>query len=178
MPPFGFFGEQMDMMGPMPPWRDGRRGPGRGRRGDVRKAILAILKDNPMNGYQLIQEISQRSDGLWRPGPGSVYPALNLLTDEGLVQTVDGDGKQVHDLTDAGRAYVAEHADEVDAPWERVAGPHQGFLDVRQEVNAMAMALKQVVMAGDQNQIDAARKVLATARRDLYRILAEDDPAE
>ncbi len=157
--------------------RRGGRGPGRGRRGDVRNAILALLAEQPMNGYQLINEISERTNGLWSPSAGSVYPALGLLLDEGLIVDREIDGKRVHELTEAGRAYVAEHADELTDPWERVTAGHRGFLDMRPEIAQLAMAVQQVAMSGDENQIQSARQILDRARRDIYRLLAGDQPA-
>lgn len=150
----------------------GRRGPGRGRRGDVRKAVLAVLTDGPANGYQLMETIAQRSHGLWRPSPGSVYPALNLLEDEGLIEAVQQDGRKAYGLTEAGRAHVAEHG--VDAPWEEVSQPHQGFLDVRAEAKSLLLTLHQVAATGDDEQRRQARAVLDRARRDLHRIMAGD----
>ena len=170
------------MAGPMGgPFGRGRgrgpgRGPGRGGRGDVRNAVLALLNDSaePMNGYQLIGAINERSDGLWQPGPGSIYPALGLLTEQGLISPVEHDGSRLFTLTDAGRAYVAEHADEVNAPWERVAQPHKPLLDVRDQLDQLHLALQQVALAGKPNQVEAARSILDQARRDLYRLLADD----
>lgn len=166
--------------GPMGGPRGGRggRGPGRGRKGDVRNAILALLKDQPMNGYQLITAISEKSEGLWSPSAGSVYPALGLLTDEGLIRETQADGKKVSELTEAGREYVEQHADELDAPWQKVAGPHRGFLDMRPEVGQLAMAVQQVAMQGDQAQIEAVRGILDRARKDIYRLLAGDTVTE
>jgi hypothetical protein len=121
------FGAQWSAFGggPMfaPPWaqgggpRGGWRGP-KARRGDVRAAILAVLAEQPMNGYQIIQEIAERSGGVWKPSPGSIYPTLQQLEDEGLVTADAATGRRTFTLTDEGRAYVAEHADEVTAPWE------------------------------------------------------------
>ncbi|HET9127326.1 MAG TPA: PadR family transcriptional regulator [Propionibacteriaceae bacterium] len=158
--------------------RPGGRGPGRGRKGDVRNAILALLAEQPMNGYQLISAISDKTQGLWSPSAGSIYPALGLLTDEGLIREVEVDGRKANELTEAGRAYVEEHADDLEAPWDKVTGPHQGFLDVRPEVRQLAMAVQQVVMTGDRDQIEAVRRILDAARRDVYRLLAGDMPAE
>ncbi len=178
-PPFGpGFGFGPGFMAGMGFGPGRRRGPGRGRRGDVRNAVLALLSEQPMNGYQIIQAISERSDGLWRPGAGSVYPALGLLSDEGLIQETEADGKPAHELTDAGRAWIAAHADEVKDPWEKVSGPHRGFLDVGPEVARLGMAVQQVAVSGDSTQIEAARKILSTARRDIYRLLAGDLTAE
>ncbi|WP_048553414.1 PadR family transcriptional regulator, partial [Nostocoides japonicum] len=157
--------------------RRARRGPGRGRRGDVRNAILALLAEEPMNGYQVIAAIAERTEGLWRPSAGSVYPALGLLEDEGLIVQVEQDGKKVYRLTEEGTAYVTAHAEELTDPWARVASPHEAFLDVRQEMHALMVAVGQVAQAGDPAQVTAAKAVLADAKRSLYRILAGDDPS-
>ena len=115
--PPGFAG-----FGPWPGEPRMMRGP-RAKRGDVRAAALALLAEEPMNGYQIIGEISERSDGVWRPSPGSVYPALQQLEDEGLIRAEAGDGgRRAYVLTDEGREYVAAHPDEVRAPWDIVAG--------------------------------------------------------
>ena len=160
-----------------PPWRGrGRgRGPGRGRRGDVRNAVLSLLRDEPMNGYQLIQAIAEKSEGLWRPGPGSIYPALGLLEDEGLIAPTETDGKKVYGLTETGTAYADEHAGELAAPWADVAGPHTGLLDVRREIAGLHLAIRQVAMTGSADQVKAARGVLDDTRKSIYRILAGDE---
>src|ERR687883_882324 len=95
---------------------------GRARRGDVRAALLVLLDEEPRNGYGLMQEIERRRGGAWRPRPGSVYPALQQLEDEGLVRAEEREGSRVFSLTDKGRTYVDEHADELGAPWDAVRG--------------------------------------------------------
>ena len=168
-PPFGMPG--------MPPG-----GPGFGRRrrmgrGDVRAAILVLLDEEPRNGYGLMQEIEQRSQGAWRPSPGSVYPALSQLEDEGLVRSTESDGRKQFELTDAGRAHVEEHREELGSPWEAASGDvREGAFELRDLVWQLAAAAHQVVQAGSQEQITRAREVLAEARRSLYRILADDEP--
>ncbi|HEX9031225.1 MAG TPA: PadR family transcriptional regulator [Streptosporangiaceae bacterium] len=154
----------------------GRRG-GRAKRGDVRAAALALLTEEPMNGYQIIQQISDRSGGLWRPSPGSVYPALAQLEDEGLVSVQGAEsGRRAYALTDAGRTYVAEHAEELKSPWSAMAGDAaSAAVDMRKLVGQVHLAAFQVVSAGTDAQLSQARTVLAQARRALYRILAEDD---
>src|SRR5205085_9853538 len=102
--------------------RGGGFGRGRGGRGDVRAAILILLAEAPFNGYQLIHEIAQRSGGIWQPSPGSVYPALQLLQDEGLVQAEETEGRRVFCLSEAGRTYVEERREELAAAWEAVTG--------------------------------------------------------
>ncbi|HEX2733333.1 MAG TPA: PadR family transcriptional regulator [Polyangiaceae bacterium] len=154
-----------------------RRG-GRARRGDVRAAILALLAEEPRNGYQLMQEIEQRSQGAWRPSPGSVYPALQQLEDEGLVKVeVNAAGKTFH-LTDTGRERAKELGEEA-APWE----VHNE--DERVPVHEFARLAKQVVVAavqvasvGTPAQVAEARKILTEARRALYSLLARDDEDE
>ncbi len=158
----------------------GMRGP-RARRGDVRAAALALLSEQPMNGYQIIQEIGERSGGVWRPSPGSVYPALQQLEDEGLIRADAGDGgRRAFQLTDEGREYAASHTDELRAPWDVVAGSAGGAaIEMRKLVGQVAMAAFQVLSAGTDAQAGQARQVLTDARKALYRILAadEDQPA-
>jgi len=154
----------------------GPRG-GRARRGDVRAAILALLAEEPMHGYQLIQEIASRSDGVWRPSAGSVYPALAQLEDEGLVRPDvrpdEEGGRKVFTLTDAGRSYVAEHGAELEAPWDTVTG---GVSDSMAELMGMIkevhFAAVQVLRTGDTDRVDRARTILAETRRALYLVLA------
>src|SRR6266545_3517600 len=155
-----------------------RRGP-KVRRGDVRAAALALLSEQPLNGYQIIQHIAERSGGVWRPSPGSVYPALQQLEDEGLIHSVERDGRRAFELTDAGRAHVEAHREELAAPWEAVAGTvTDEVLELRDLGMQLFMAYMQVAQAGNQAQIGEARRVLVEARRALYRILAESGPSE
>jgi DNA-binding PadR family transcriptional regulator len=157
-------------------WGGPPRGP-RARRGDVRAALLVLLEEEPSNGYGLMQEIERRSDGAWRPSPGSVYPALQQLEDEGLVRADESSGRRRFELTDAGRAYVAEHREELAEPWAAVAGDMgQGVFELRGLASQVTAALMQVAFTGSEGQVAEARQVLADARRALYRILAEDEP--
>ncbi len=169
-----------------PPWGRGRRGhwgapppPGerKARKGDVRAVILTLLAEEPRNGYQIIQEADERTGGAWRPSPGAVYPALQQLADEGLISGEDQSGRKVYQLTEEGRRYVEEHADELNTPWQE-RGRHSwagGVGDLFKEAAQLGPALMQVVNAGSDDQIAQARKVVADTRRRLYRILAEDE---
>jgi DNA-binding PadR family transcriptional regulator len=154
------------------------------RRGDIRTAALLLLAEEPRNGYQIMQEIEERSDGVWRPSPGSVYPALQQLEDEGLIRSSVGSGGtgKVFELTDAGRAHVQQREADATAPWEQMSG---NVSDQAHELagimRELASAFVQVMRTGSDAQIAEARKVLSAARRDLYRILADGDtqtPAE
>jgi DNA-binding PadR family transcriptional regulator len=147
------------------------------KRGDVRAAALALLAEEPRNGYQIIQEIAARSGGVWQPSPGSVYPALQQLEDEGLIRAEGADGgRKAFSLTDEGRAYMTAHADEVAAPWEAVAGRERGgSLEMRSLVGQLGMAAMQVTHAGSDAQIAEAQRILKDTRRSLYRILAADE---
>lgn len=158
------------------PRRMGRRG-GRARRGDVRSAALALLAEEPMNGYQIIQQIGERSGGLWRASPGSVYPALAQLEDENLITLAASErGRRAYELTEEGRTYVAEHAEQLRAPWsDMTSGAAGAAVDMRSLVRQLNLAAIQVVSAGTEAQLAEARKVLTQARRALYRILAEDN---
>jgi DNA-binding PadR family transcriptional regulator len=166
--------------GPFGFGRGGGRGGGRrARRGDVRGAALLLLEEQPRNGYQLMQEIEERSGGMWRPSPGSIYPALSQLEDEGLVRSDESAGRRAFELTDEGRAYVDEHRESLGLPWEDVGGDvPEGVFQLRSLLMQLGMATMQVAQAGDEAQTAEARKVLEDARRALYRILAGDEPAE
>jgi DNA-binding PadR family transcriptional regulator len=174
---------------PRPGGRHGGWGPGfggppfgrgpRARRGDVRAALLVLLEEEPRNGYGLMQEIERRSQGVWRPSPGSVYPALQQLEDEGLVRAVERGSRREYELTDEGRAHVEEHRDQLSEPWAEVAGEMgSGVFELRALAGQVTAALMQVAFTGSEAQVEEAKKILSDARRSLYRILAEDDPGD
>jgi DNA-binding PadR family transcriptional regulator len=149
------------------------------RRGDVRAAILALLQEQPRNGYQIIQEIERRSGGLWRPSAGAVYPALQQLEDEGLIEGVEDGGRRELRLTNAGRAYADEHPDELAAPWVSVADSiDEESRSLFAIMAAVGAATVQVGQAGSDDQVTKARQLLAETRKGLYRILAEEESAE
>ena len=153
----------------------GRGGRGRARRGDVRAALLALLIERPMHGYEIIQELSERTMGMWQPSPGSVYPTLQLLEDEGLITGEEADGKRRFTLTDAGREAVA--ARQGLTPWDHITkGLDPGVMDLRHAMAAWIMAIKQISTVGTDDQRDRAVKLLNEGRRQLYAILAEDTP--
>lgn len=165
------------------PHRGRRRGfgPGyafgrRAGRGDIRAAILVLLAEEPMHGYQIIQELTERTGGVWRPSPGSVYPTLQQLEDEELVrETASDSGKRVYELTDSGREQAASTA----PPWTAVAGESEDELvALRDLAHQVLAATRQVAHAGTSAQIEAAQAVLRDARRSLYRLLAEEDEEE
>jgi DNA-binding PadR family transcriptional regulator len=155
------------------------RGP-RVRRGDVRAAALSLLAEGPRNGYQIIQEISERTDGVWRPSPGSVYPALQQLEDEGLIQPETGEsGRKAFRLTEEGQEYATSHADELNASWDAVTGSvDDAEVEMRGLIRQVMVAVMQVNQAGSAAQIAQAGKVLTDTRRALYRILASDGEDE
>lgn len=151
-----------------------RRG-GRARRGDVRAAILVLLAEQSRNGYQLMQEIETRSEGAWRPSPGAMYPALQQLEDEGLVQVSADASGRVFSLTTAGKKQ-AEAAKKEPAPWEAAIGPdREATVEFHQLIKQVTLAAMQVAQAGGDAQLTEARKILKDARKALYRLLAEDD---
>ncbi len=148
-------------------------GHGRGgravRRGNVRAAILSVLVDRPMHGYQVISELESRTQGRWRPSAGSVYPTLQLLEDEGLVSSEEIDGRRTYSLTDAGR--------EAAQPFQGLleADASAGAQDLRRLAMSVVAAAKQVDRIGAAEDVQAAREILVDARRRLYRLLAEED---
>jgi DNA-binding PadR family transcriptional regulator len=143
----------------------------------VRAAILAVLAESPMNGYQIIQQIAERSGGMWKPSPGSIYPTLQQLEDEGLVRAETDGGRRSYDLTDDGRAYVAEHADEIAAPWAAMSEAADGD-DIRPLIGQVAAAMWQIAAVGTPEQQRLGREALADLRRRLHTILAEDETKE
>jgi DNA-binding PadR family transcriptional regulator len=152
----------------------GHRGRGRrARRGDIRTAALLLLAEEPRNGYQIMQEVQERSGGIWSPSPGSVYPALQQLEDEGLIRTEEGDGRKLFALTDAGREHLAERGEDRQAPWEQTGG--SDLHELGRVMREVGFAFAQVMRTGSEEQIGKASSVLAGARRDLYRILADGD---
>ena len=165
-------------------WGPGRRsrrgGPGRrARRGDVRAAALALLSERPMHGYEMIQELEERTDGVWRPSPGAVYPALQLLEDQGLVVADAEAGKRLFSLTDAGREEAAKLGDR--KPWDDVtAGIDPSQVRLRDALGPIAVAARQVAIDGTPAQQTAAAEILMETRRKLYALLAEApaDPAD
>ena len=163
----------------------GRRGPGgrgpggRGRapRGDVRTAVLLLLDEEPMHGYQLMQAIAERSNGRWTPSPGAIYPALNLLEDEGLVTVAAESGRKVATLTDAGRTQVADNRDVWPDPFA-MGSESRGGPDLRSLLEQLHGATRQVGRAGSAEQVAAAAEILSSARRQMYLLLADGPGAD
>ncbi len=156
--------------GPM--WRGGRRG-----RGDVRAAVLVLLDEQPRNGYQLIQELAARSNEAWRPSPGSIYPVLQQLEDEGLVDVQAGGTGRTYGLTVTGRALVAEQREQLGAPWEGAAIGGRVARELMGTARDVILAARQVMTAGSGAQVAKATAILVETRRALYGILAEGDVA-
>lgn len=144
------------------------------RRGEIRSAILALLWETPMHGYQIITELSERSGGDWRPSAGSVYPTLQQLTDEGLVRDEERDGRRVYELTDSGRA-EAERSRSAVPPWQSAS--RDGRPDLRRVAVQVMAATMQVAQGRDPAMQTRAYELLAECRRSLYRLLADDDTA-
>jgi DNA-binding PadR family transcriptional regulator len=172
---FGWWGGGFPF-GAFPPG-GGPFGPGRkARRGDIRTAALLLLAEEPRNGYQIMQEVEERSEGVWRPSPGSVYPALAQLEDEQLIRAEEIDGRKLFVITEQGRALLAQRASDAPVPWEEMSGEvsDEAFA-VKQLLREVVVAFAQVMRSGSEAQLAKAREVLTEARRELYRILADGD---
>jgi DNA-binding PadR family transcriptional regulator len=144
-------------------------------RGDVRAAILALLREGPRNGYQIMADIEERSNGAWRPSPGSVYPALSALADEGLISDEKSDGRRTFQLTDAGREYVEQNPDMARGAWESTAQQEAWQVPgLFAEAARLGAGIVQIAHAGDPAQVRAAERLLERTRREIYRILADD----
>ena len=153
-------------------------GQGRARKGDVRAAILSLLSEAPATGYALIKGIAERTDQAWRPSPGSVYPTLQQLVDEGLVRqqgAKDGNGGRTdYELTEEGTAYVADHKEQLDATWQ-ASGPQRGGVDQEfmASIGRLFDAVKQFPRSATAEQRTAATAKIDELRRELYKILAD-----
>ncbi|HEX4016864.1 MAG TPA: PadR family transcriptional regulator [Frankiaceae bacterium] len=155
-----------------------RRGGGRGRvpRGDVRAAVLLLLAEEPMHGYQLMQTIADRSGGRWTPSPGAIYPTLNQLEDEGLVSVTADSGRKLVTLTETGRKHVEEQSAAWPDPFAAAAGEHPGA-NLRVLLEELHIAARQVARNGSDTQRAAAAEILGGARRSLYLLLADGPEA-
>lgn len=163
--------------GPFGPHGTGRgRGPrGRARRGDVRAAVLTLLTERPMHGYEIIQELAERTNGVWKVSPGSVYPTLQLLEDEGHVRAEEDAGKRRFSLTEAGRSAASELSGQK-APWEEVLeGVDPGEVRLRSTVGKLIGAVIQIGQVGTSEQQAEAESLLNETRRRLYAILATEE---
>ncbi len=145
----------------------------------MRAAILLLLEERAMHGYELIQQIAEKSNGTWKPSPGSIYPALSQLEDEGLVLIDKVAGRKTAALTDEGRAHVEGHRDDLGSPWDDVAeSVGVDARDLRALIGQLMGAAGQVVAVGTSRQVEQAAEILTEARKSLYRILAEDGPTD
>lgn len=151
----------------------GRGGP-RARRGDIRAAVLALLDERPMHGYEMIKELEERTGGAWSPSAGSIYPTLQLLEDEGLIVGEETEGKRRFTLTDAGREQNAQRSGA--APWEQVtAGFDQEMVTLGASIRKLSQTYGQVLRAADPAQQKRVGELLDETRRKIYGILAEDE---
>lgn len=176
--PQGGFGPRGDF-GPRPDReerraeRGPRRGRGRAQRGDVRAAILILLDEQPMHGYQLMQSIAERSSGRWTPSPGAVYPTLSALEDEGLIALVESDGRRLASLTEAGKAHLTEQRHSWADPFAARDGEASGP-DLRQPLHELMDAVRHAGATASATQREQIAATLDEARRTVYRVLAED----
>jgi DNA-binding PadR family transcriptional regulator len=167
-----FFGGR-GMRAPRGRWAGGRGGWAGGRRmprGAIRTAILVALRDEPAHGYEVMRRLEELSGGLWRPSPGSVYPHLQMLEDEGMVQSSEVEGSRTFTLTDAGRA----EAEKAALPWHAAGETDDEVRTLRLGVGQLMSAAKQLAGAGEKAQIERGIAVIQRARKELYQILAED----
>jgi DNA-binding PadR family transcriptional regulator len=178
-PGFPFGGPGGHDFGPGGPF-GGPGGPGRGRRGgrgsrlNVRQALLALLLERPMHGYEMIQELDSRTNGIWRPSPGSVYPTLQLLEDEGLIEATAEGGRKSYRLTEDGRPEAETAAQN--PPWSSIGDDTMSQVqDFRDAAVGIMSALRQVGFSGTPEQRQKALEVLNETKRKLYAILADGE---
>ncbi len=152
-------------------WGGGRRA----RRGDIRAALLALLAEKPMHGYDLMRELNERSGGLWNPSPGSVYPTLQMLEEEGRVTGEEVEGRRTFSLTDEGRAEHEAHMKRTGGapPWQERDGAHGELVELREAAFQLGAAVMQIARLSSPAQIAEALAIVKDARRRLYRLLAD-----
>ncbi len=152
-----------------------RNGRMRAQRGDVKAAILSLVKESPRHGYDIIVEIEQRSGGAWKPSPGSIYPTLQVLEDQGLLCGSDSDGKRIYTITDLGSEYV-ENLPGGGVRWEQFQeGPFGGVAELRDQMVQLGSAVMQVAANGERVQIESTVKLLNETKKKIYKLLAEED---
>jgi DNA-binding PadR family transcriptional regulator len=140
------------------------------RRGHIRTAILMSLREEPAHGYEVMRRLEEMSGGLWRPSPGSVYPHLQMLEDEGLVRSEEVNGSRTYTLTDTGQ----EEAQKASPPWQGGGEGEDQIRSLRLAVGQLMSAAKQLSGAGEQSQVERGITIIQKARKELYQILAED----
>ena len=173
-PDFGGFGPGGPFGGPGGPGGRGQRRGGRGQRLNVRPALLALLLERPMHGYEMIQELDSRTNGIWRPSPGSVYPTLQLLEDEGLIEAEATGGRKRYTLTEAGRAEAEAAAQN--PPWGQFTDDTMSQVqDFRDAAVGIMSALRQVGFNGTPEQRAKALEILNETKRKLYAVLADSE---
>ncbi|MET0991001.1 MAG: PadR family transcriptional regulator [Lacisediminihabitans sp.] len=151
----------------------GPRGSRRAGKGDIRSVILSLLAEGPSNGYGLIKAIAEKTDGAWRPSPGSVYPTLQQLVDEDLIVSIGEGRKTEFELTDAGRAYVEEHKEEFDQAWDATPSRTAEAAALWESVGKLMGVVGQFRHGATDAQRKAAAEKLDETRRALYLILAD-----
>lgn len=171
----GPFGPGFGPGGPRPPFGPRRRRGRRTARGDVRLAVLTLVAEQSRHGYDIIAEIAARTEGRWSPSPGSVYPTISQLEDEGLVRTTKQDGRRVVELTEAGTAWVEEHREELDRVWESAVADDQPEPadQLWEQLAQLHAAAAQIAQAGTAEQIAEATAAITETRKAIYRLLAE-----
>jgi len=144
------------------------------RRGDIRTSLLVTLSEQPGHGYEVIQTIEAKSNGAWKPSPGSVYPTLQMLEDEGLLSSTEQDGKRVYEITDEGRVEAeARTAEAGGAPWEVAGGPGGHHGELKKEMGQLFLASKQIAITGDDELSEKAIAIVKDARKQIYQLLAD-----
>jgi DNA-binding PadR family transcriptional regulator len=162
------------------PEHTGRFGADRGRarrsrRGDVRAGVLLLLESEPRNGYQIIRLLEERSQGAWRPSPGSIYPVLSQLEDEALIVAIETENGKRFTLSDQGRTYVNERREAFGVPWDAAAASvSEPRMELMHAMRQSAGAVRQIMHVGTEEQIKSAVAILRDARRSIYLILADE----
>jgi DNA-binding PadR family transcriptional regulator len=154
----------------------GGRGPRRGffQQGEVRLALLSLLEDGPAHGYELMKRLEERSGGMYQASAGTVYPVLQQLEDEDLVRAHEQDGKNVYELTDAGRDELRLNKEGVERIWKRAGGWKEWGVNMGPESaeiwsswGRLTKAAFKAAARSDFEETDKIREILDRARKEL-----------
>jgi DNA-binding PadR family transcriptional regulator len=137
--------------------------------------VLAVLAEEPGHGYDVIQRLEEKTGGAWRPSPGSVYPTLQLLEDEGLLRSAERDTKRVYEITEAGRAEANRRVEEAGGtPWELAGRDDDRVGNLHDALRQLHIAAKQVAVSNNRERLDRTIAIVSKARKEIYTMLAED----
>jgi DNA-binding PadR family transcriptional regulator len=154
----------------------GRHGGRMFEQGDLKLVVLKLLDEKPRHGYEIIKALEERTNGLYSPSPGAVYPTLTLLEELGYARAIDeGGGRKIYEITDEGRKHLAEHRETTDDVFERVANVGAGvemFGELATAFGALGRAAFRTASKsrGEREVLRAVREIIERAQHDIEKL--------